>query len=114
MIEIFYTNRFKKDIKRLFKKNRLIKQDVDELIEQLYLNPKSGTPLGNGCYKLRLKNTSTQKGKSGGYRVITYFIESNCRLTLLTIYSKSERSTLSDDEIRSILFESKLGDTIPL
>jgi mRNA-degrading endonuclease RelE of RelBE toxin-antitoxin system len=107
MIEILYTNRFRKDIKRLIKKNRLIKQDLDEIIEQLYLNPKAGTSLGNDCYKLRLKNSSNKKGKSGGYRIITYFVEKNSQLTLLTIYSKSEKSTINDDEIISILTELK-------
>lgn len=105
MIEIFYANRFRKDIKRLFKKNRQIRQDVDELIQTMYSNPRSGTPLGNNCYKIRLKDSSGTKGKSGGYRVITYLMEKDTKITFLTIYPKSERSTISDKEIRAILDE---------
>jgi len=72
MIEIFYTDRFKKDVKKLFKKNKRIRQDIDDLTRELFVNPRLGTSLGNGCYKIRLKDSSSAKGKRGGYRVITY------------------------------------------
>lgn len=102
-IEILYSDRFKKDIKRLFKKNRKIRADIDTLINTLKSNPNSGTPLGNECYKIRLKDSSTTRRKSGGYRVITYFIEENFKIILLTIYSKSNKSNISDNEIKTIL-----------
>jgi mRNA-degrading endonuclease RelE of RelBE toxin-antitoxin system len=103
MIEILYTKRFKKDLKKLFKKNKHIKEDISLLIETLKTNPKSGTALGKSCYKIRVKDSSNKKGKSGGYRIITYLIEIDETLTLLTIYSKSERTTISDNEINEIL-----------
>ena len=102
-IEILYSDRFKKDIKKLFKKNRKIRAGIDTLINTLKANPKAGTPLGNECYKIRLKDSSTNKGKSGGYRVITYFIEGSFKIILLTIYSKSDKSNINDNEIKAIL-----------
>ena len=33
--------------------------------------PGQGTPLGHDAYKIRLKITSKEKGKSGGARVIS-------------------------------------------
>jgi mRNA-degrading endonuclease RelE of RelBE toxin-antitoxin system len=103
MIEILYTNRFKKDLKRIFKKNWHIRGDVDDLIHALHSNPGLGTPLGKNCYKIRLKDSSSSKGKSGGYWVITYLREKNEKITLLTIYTKSEKSTLTDEELKAIL-----------
>ena len=34
--------------------------------------PQKGTPIGHGCYKIRLAIASKDKGKSGGARVITH------------------------------------------
>ena len=49
---------------------------------------------------------SKGKGKSGGARVITYLlsvIEENVDITLLTIYDKSERESISDNEIKALI-----------
>ena len=49
---------------------------------------------------------SKGKGKRGGARVITYSLtvdDEDVNLTLLTIYDKSERSTISDKEIKDLL-----------
>ena len=53
-------------------------------------NPESGVYLGNNCYKIRIKIKSKGKGKSGGGRVITYSVNENSEVYLLTIYDKSE------------------------
>lgn len=55
-------------------------------------------------FKVRVKNSDIQKGKSAGYRLI-YQVESATSVLLLTIYSKSEREDISHNEIRSILAE---------
>ncbi|MDR1876867.1 MAG: type II toxin-antitoxin system RelE/ParE family toxin, partial [Flavobacteriaceae bacterium] len=43
------------------------------------------------------------KGKSGGVRVITNFVIADKTVFLLSIYSKGERDTISDKEIKEIL-----------
>ena len=57
---------------------------ADELIK----NPLMGTELGNNTYKIRIKNSDNNRGKSGGYRIITYIVDENCKIYLVTIYSK--------------------------
>jgi hypothetical protein len=42
------------------------------ILLQLEAQPKSGTPIGNDCYKIRMTISSKGKGKSGGARVITH------------------------------------------
>ena len=69
-------------------------------------NPFEGVDLGMGVRKVRMSIKSKGKGKSGGARVITYSLtadDEDINLTFLTIYDKSERSTISDKEIKDLL-----------
>jgi len=52
--------------------------------------------------KVRIKNSDNQKGKSGGYRLI-YWISAPEVIVLLDIYSKSEQSNISSEEICQII-----------
>ena len=96
---------FIKQVKKLGKKYRSIKDDLSTLFEELELNPTLGTPLGDNCYKVRLAIKSKGKGKSGGARVITHIIIENETIYLLSIYDKSEKESISDNEITSLLNE---------
>lgn len=101
--EVEITNRFEKELKKLCKKYTPLKSEYKELIENLTTDPKIGTALGDNCFKIRMSIRSKQKGKAGGARVITHFyIESNT-VYLLSIYDKSEKSTISQLEINQIL-----------
>ena len=94
---------FEKDVKKLAKKFKAIKKDLSKLIKELKEQPTQGVSLGNGLYKIRLANSSVPTGKSGGFRVITYFIDEEKNLYLLSIYSKTKKATISDDELREVL-----------
>jgi len=106
MVNIFYSSEFRKEVKRLAKKYRSIPEDLLELKNRLVENPLEGADLGFGVRKVRMSIKSKGKGKSGGARVITYNVtetEDTIDITLLTIYDKSERSTISDKEIKDLL-----------
>jgi len=94
---------FDKQFKRLLKKFPSLKKELIELSGSLEVHPDQGTPLGKNCYKIRLAIASKGKGKSGGARVITYCIVSHKLVYLISIYDKSEKATISDDELRSLL-----------
>jgi mRNA-degrading endonuclease RelE of RelBE toxin-antitoxin system len=94
---------FDKNVKKLHKKYHHIETDLQKLVKELRENPKSGTPLTNNCYKIRIANSSVPTGKSGGFRVITYYVDSKNNIYLLTIYSKSESDTISDSNIIELL-----------
>ncbi|SFP47754.1 type II toxin-antitoxin system RelE family toxin [Hydrogenimonas thermophila] len=104
--KINYVPSFGKDLKKLSRKYRSIKKDYENLLKILSINEphQIGTPIGKNCYKLRLKNSDNQKGKSGGYRVIYFYIE-NDDVTLLAIYSKSEIENIDENEIEKRLLE---------
>ncbi len=94
--------RFEKDVKRLKKKFPKIKDDLVELVELLSMNPEEGVGLGQNIYKIRLRNSSVTRGKSGGFRVITYY-KKNDTLYLVTIYSKTEEDTVITEKLKKIV-----------
>jgi len=97
------TGKFKKEAKRLSKKFPSLKAELAELNETLTNQPDIGTPLGNNSYKIRLAIRSKGKGKSGGGRVITYLINENKEVYLLTIYDKSELENIDDKTLKNII-----------
>ena len=77
-----------------------------DLIAFLAANPEAGDLMvgTGGARKLRWRRPGT--GKSGGYRVITYFAGRSLPVFLLTLYAKGERANLSPAErntLRGIL-----------
>ena len=88
------TPRFENEAKRIAKKYKGIKSDIAKLIEDLSINPETGTPIGGNLYKIRLAISGTNKGKSGGARVITCVIVLSEVVYLAEIYLKNEYDTV--------------------
>ena len=107
MYRLIPSKKFIKQIKRYSKKFHSLADDLEELYNLLSNNPKSGVSKGNNIYKIRLKNSDLKKGKSAGYRVITYVIDENEKIYLLTLYSKNEIENISDQEIDDLIEEAK-------
>lgn len=101
--KIITTPAFERNFKKLFKKYLSLQNDLINLLNDLIANPLLGIPLGNQCYKIRLKISSKSKGKSAGARVITYVLINEEEIYLLSIYDKSELESLSDERLKSIL-----------
>ena len=93
---------FDKQAKRLSRKCPSLKNDLSELISILAQEPTLGVALGNNFYKIRFAITAKAKGKSGGARVITYVKVMATTVYLSAIYDKSEISSISDRELKSI------------
>lgn len=101
--KIELTDNFKKEAKKLIKKYASLREELDELGRKLSVDPTIGTPLGNDVYKIRLAIASKNKGKSGGARIISFVKIINETVFLLSIYSKGQKSTISDKEIEDLL-----------
>ena len=101
--EIKFVPNFDKEIKQLSKKYPSIKQDLLQLIEEIVEDPFLGVPLGKDCYKIRMAIASKNKGKSGGSRVITCVKVVNETVFLLSIYDKSEKESIEDSKLKSLL-----------
>ena len=98
--QVFTTDGFDRQAKRLSKKHKSIKA---ALVASLADDPQQGTPLGKECYKIRMAIASKRKGKSGGARVIALVKVVGEFVLLLAIYDKSEKETLDDGELDSML-----------
>ena len=104
-IEIALTPRFQRDLRDLAKRYRSIRLDLQPLIEQLKSGETPGdrvTGIKYQIFKVRLKNSNIQKGKSGGYRVI-YYLKTETEIILATIYSKSDLSDVSNQVIEEAI-----------
>lgn len=101
--KIATTHTFDRELKRLAKKHRSIKNDVGELGEQLEQNPTMGDEVIENCYKIRMAITSKNKGKSGGARVITYVYVAEETVFLLSIYDKSEQEDIGNHELKELI-----------
>jgi len=102
-LKIISLESFAKDVKKLHKKYKGIASDLRILESELQENPKCGINLGNACYKIRLKNSSVPTGKSGGFRVVYYYVDEENNLYLMAMYSKTELENISDERINEIL-----------
>jgi hypothetical protein len=80
-----------------------LKKELFDLTKYLELNPFIGIPMGNNCYKIRLAIKSKSKGKSGGARIISYSVNEDNELYLLTIYDKSEISSISKNDLSDLI-----------
>jgi mRNA-degrading endonuclease RelE of RelBE toxin-antitoxin system len=101
--EVISIDFFDKQAKRLVKKYPSLKNELEQLRKELASNPKTGTPIGFDCYKIRLGIASKNRGKSGGARVITNVYVSGETIFLLSIYDKAERQDISDKELKELL-----------
>ena len=102
---------FDRELKRLAKKYKSIKQDVITLTREIEQNPDAGTDLGNNIYKYRLSIASKGKGKRGGGRAITMNVlvtEEETEIGFLYIYDKSERTNITDSEIKDLMKKNGL------
>ena len=99
------TYEFEKEIEGLGRKYPAVFAAVDELITQTESDIRPGSRVagvGAAVYKARLPNRSARRGRRGGFRVI-YYVQFSDMVFLLTIYSKTEKESISNAEIRRIL-----------
>lgn len=104
--EIIPTPEFAKEFKILAKRHRSLKKNIKEFSESLAEDPFQGDELCPGIRKIRMAITSKGRGKSGGARVITYTVvatECNGRVYLMSIYDKSDFSTVDTSVIREMV-----------
>ena len=108
--KIIPENAFLREMKRLAKKYKSLKRDLEKLAEELHANPQAGVSLGGGVRKVRMAIASKNKGKSHGARVITFTYsvdEETGTIVLLYMYDKEERENISAAEITRLLQQVK-------
>ncbi|MEL6786537.1 MAG: type II toxin-antitoxin system RelE/ParE family toxin [Cyanobacteria bacterium J06607_15] len=104
-VEILLTPRFQQDLRKLAKRYRSIRRDLTPFLDQLQQGKTPGNRISGNRYqviKVRLKNSDIKKGKSAGYRVV-YYLKAQSAIILVTIYSKSDATDISNKVIEEII-----------
>jgi hypothetical protein len=101
--KVYSSSPFEKELKGLKKKYPSLATDLKKLVAILKNDPFTGAALGKNCYKIRMAITSKGRGKSGGARVITCVKIIQEHVFLLSIYDKSTKEALDDNELILLL-----------
>lgn len=80
----------------------LSEEDYSGLQQHLAARPDAGALVRGGGGARKIRWASEGRGKSGGVRVIYYWITADEQILLLTIYAKSEQGNLTAADLKLI------------
>lgn len=117
-MNIIATKYFKADIKFYLKKKKFskINDDVETVTVELEQGNLVGDklddlnlPANTAAYKVRVANSSTNVGKSHGFRII-YYVVIDEKIYLVSIYSKKDDSRIPSDKQIELLIKAILQE----
>ena len=117
-MEIIATKYFKADIKFYLKKKKFskINDDIDTVTDELEQGNLVGDRLEGldvseniAVYKVRVANSSTNVGKSHGFRLI-YYVVIEGKIYLVSIYSKKDDNRVPSDKQIELLIKAVLQE----
>jgi len=94
---------YKKAIKKLSKSYRNIDLDIKDFLTSINTKEDLGIELKSNVFKVRVANSNKHKGKSAGYRLISYLAVIKNELHLLYIYDKSKLVNVTEKEVDELV-----------
>jgi hypothetical protein len=82
--------------------SRLKDEELRELQSRLIAKPDSGDLIRGSGGLRKVRVSSSGRGKSGGARVIYYWVVSADRIWLFDVYAKNEKGDLTKSELKAI------------
>jgi hypothetical protein len=76
----------------------LTEEERKTIVEYIAQNPDAGDEMTGTGGARKIRFAGRGKGKSGGYRVVTFYSGKDIPVFLLSIFSKGERANLSHAE----------------
>lgn len=73
-----------------------------EIVAFLAENPNAGDEIAGSGGARKLRFAGRGKGKSGGYRVITFYSGADIPVFLLNVFAKGDRATLSKAQVNTL------------
>jgi hypothetical protein len=70
----------------------------EDIIDNLAAHPELGDEIAGTGGMRKLRVAAPGKGKSGGYRVITFFSGAEMPVFLVTVYAKSQKRNITEKE----------------
>jgi len=96
---------YKKTLKKLSKSYINIDLDIQDFLKSINTKDDLGIELKSNVFKVRIANSDKNKGKSAGYRLISYLAVIENELHLLYIYDKSSLVNISEKEIDKLVIK---------
>lgn len=96
-MEIYETNVFTKQIAGL-----ISAEDYRNLQRVLVVNPLAGALIKNSGGLRKLRWRIAGKGKSGGIRVIYYYVTADSKIFMLVAYEKSKKDDLTQKQLANL------------
>lgn len=96
-MEIFETSVFTKQITQL-----ISDEDYRHLQQVLIVNPLAGALIRNSGGLRKLRWRIAGKGKSGGIRVIYYYVMGDGKIFMLVAYEKSKKDDLTQRQLATL------------
>lgn len=105
MKEFIWASLFKREIKQIAKKYPMVYNDISEPAVKLMAGMVLGKPVKNtsgvSLRTVRVKNSSSNTGKSGGFRVLYHHTED--AVAFVSICSRPDALYISTEKMMSIL-----------
>lgn len=117
-MQIIPTKYFKADVKFYIRKKKFLKinDDVKTVTTELSKGNLIGDrleglnlPENTAAYKVRIANSSTNVGKSHGFRLL-YYVAIEEKIYLMSIYSKKDDSRILNDKQIELMIRDVLSD----
>jgi hypothetical protein len=85
----------------------MTEEERNEAIDTVAKDPMAGDLIvgGGGCRKIRLAGKG--RGKSGGYRIVTYYAAEDAPVFLVSVLSKGSRGNFSRAERNAMAIAAK-------
>jgi len=96
-MEIVETSVFTRQIKKL-----LSDEEYAELQFRLVISPLAGAIIRGSGGLRKLRWAAEGRGKSGGIRVIYYYVTAEYRIFMLAAYAKGAKEDLTDNEVAAL------------
>lgn len=97
-MKIFFSNSFKDQLKKLKKKFPKIKEDLLNKLNQI--NIQNEIHIGKSIFKVRIKSSDQNKGKSSGFRAYIYLYQKGTLLVPLCLYHKTKKESITENELK--------------
>lgn len=94
-MKIIETSVFTKRVKSL-----LPDEDYRHIQNEIVLNPEKGKIIRGSGGLRKIRCAIPGKGKSGGVRIIYYYVKTKSIILMLLIYSKNEQDNLTNEQLR--------------
>lgn len=96
---------YKKALKKLSKTYKSINLDIQKILNSIESKEDLGVELQSNVFKVRVANSDKNRGKSAGYRLISYLAVIDNELHLLYVYDKSKLVNLTEKEVDELVIK---------